>query len=69
MAKKKKPAPENQSHPPHRPEPEGGPFERQKAFVDERLRPLAPKRDDDEHPAEPDAEGGTHCGEEEDVET
>jgi hypothetical protein len=65
MARKKKPAPEI---PPRRPEPEGGPFEREKAFVDERRRTLRSKQDDDEHP-DTDAEGGTYCGAEEDAET
>jgi hypothetical protein len=61
MAKKKKPASKT---PPHPKEAEGGPFERQKAFVDERRRPLGPKSDVDEHPDTND-ERGTRCGEEE----
>jgi hypothetical protein len=60
MAKKKKPASKT---PPHPKEPAGGPFERQKAFVDERLRPLGSKRDDDDRPDTDDERGG-HCGEE-----
>lgn len=60
MAKKKKPVSKT---PPHPKETEGGPFERRKAFVDERLRPLAPKSDD-EHP-DTDDERGTHRGEKE----
>lgn len=54
MAKKKKPAPQT---PPHPTEPEGGPLERQKAFVDERLRSLEPKCDGD---SETVTERGTH---------
>jgi hypothetical protein len=57
MAKKKKPVSKT---PPHPKEAKGGPFERQKAFVDERRRPLGPKTDD---------ERGTHCGEKENGET
>ena len=69
MAKnrKQKPKPKSESQPKpaqHRPEPEGGPFARQKAFVDERRHTLGPKRQDAEEPREPDAEGGNPRGEE-----
>lgn len=64
MAKKKKPASKT---PPHPKEAEGGPFERQKAFVNERLRPLG-RKSDDEHP-DTDDKRGTHCGQEEHRET
>ena len=65
MAKKKKPASKTAPHPK---EAEGGPFARQKAFVDERLRALGPKCDDDEHPDTED-ERGTHPPEEKGRET
>ena len=60
MAKKKKPP---AKIPPRPKEAEGGPFDRQKDFVDERRRSLGPKSED-EHP-ETDDERETHRGEEE----
>jgi hypothetical protein len=58
MAKKEKPASKTPRHPK---EAKGGPFERQRAFVDERRRPLGPKGDA-EHP-DTDDKRGTHGGE------
>src|SRR5437870_1363633 len=56
MAKKKKTkkpsrksvAPAEKANPKHPPEPEGGPFARRQAFLEERTIPLGPKTDEDE---------------------